>query len=114
MWTDDDDDNDLSGETNTGTPKDIQQYTYVQKALFKLHMMITLDLIEIIPLQKNRQSWVRRSLMVSAASSRRGITLSEHPRGCEIRCVEIRNRSVVVFVPFLRRSVSDFEGVVQV
>ena len=52
MWTDDDDDNDLSGETNTGTPKDIQQYTYVQKALFKLHMMITLDLIEIIPLQK--------------------------------------------------------------
>ena len=49
MWTDDDDDNDLSGETNTGTPKDIQQYTYVQKALFKLHMMITLDLIEIIP-----------------------------------------------------------------
>ena len=45
MWTDDDDDNDLSGETNTGTPKDIQQYTYVQKTLFKLHMMITLDLI---------------------------------------------------------------------
>ena len=41
--TDDHDGNELSGKTNTGRPKDIQQYAYVQKALFKRNKMIILD-----------------------------------------------------------------------
>ena len=43
MSTDDDDDSEILGETNTGRPKDIQQYAYAQKDLFKLNKMITLD-----------------------------------------------------------------------
>ena len=31
------------GETNTGTPKDMQQYTYEQKALVNGNLMIVLD-----------------------------------------------------------------------
>jgi hypothetical protein len=33
MWTDDNDNEERKRETNTGTPKEIQQYAYVQKAL---------------------------------------------------------------------------------
>ena len=50
MSNDDDCDNDISGESNTGRPKDIQQYAYVQKALFKLNMVITLDFLDVTSL----------------------------------------------------------------
>jgi hypothetical protein len=39
--TDDDFDDDISGETSTGKPNETQQFTYAQKALFKLRMMIS-------------------------------------------------------------------------
>ena len=52
MSTNDQDGHEILGETNTGKPKDIQQYTYAQKALFKLHLLIELDLLEILFLQK--------------------------------------------------------------
>ena len=50
MSNDDNCDNDISGESNTGRPKDIQQYAYVQKALFKLNMVITLDFLDVTSL----------------------------------------------------------------
>ena len=69
MSADDDDGKELSEETRDqylqtkGYTTIAKQYIYVKKALFKLHIMITLDLIEVMLLQKigslgyNSLSW---------------------------------------------------------
>ena len=43
MSTDDDNDDDILRKTNTGKPKETQQYAYAQKADHKRNMMMYLD-----------------------------------------------------------------------